>query len=180
MNTIWGRQTIQPVCLYYPFFRLPTVQGSCARAEVANTYPYSFVQRSKHLPYGRRDRLALEGLHASDGRYGYASRLLIIATGCAIATDGQGIVSTIVSLNVVYVSAVGLLFLFHESRRRVAPRCASAMLLSGTTVSLLVSAMNWAGIGHLPAWLPLPAGLFASARVPVAWQFAPLLGRVRP
>ncbi|MEM5331863.1 sodium:solute symporter [Paraburkholderia sp. JHI2823] len=122
---------------------------------------------------------ALEGLHARDGRYGYASRLLIIVIGCAIATDGQAIVSTIVSLNVVYVAAVGLLFLFHESGRQVAPRCASAMLLSGTTVSLLVSAMHWTGIGHLPAWFPLPAGLFASACVPVALQFAPRLDRGR-
>ncbi|MEX3671679.1 sodium:solute symporter [Paraburkholderia phenoliruptrix] len=122
---------------------------------------------------------ALEGLHARDGRYGYASRLLVIAVGCAIATDGQAIVSTIVSLNVVYVATVGLLFLFHESGRQVAPRCASAMLLSGAIVSLLVSAMNWTGIGNLPAWFPLPAGLFASACVPVAWQFAPFLDRVR-
>ncbi|PQV44163.1 sodium:solute symporter [Paraburkholderia sp. BL21I4N1] len=122
---------------------------------------------------------ALEGLHAGDGRYGYASRLLIVAIGCAIATDGQAIVSTIVSLNIVYVAAVGLLFVLHERRRQVAPRCASAMLLSGAIVSLLVSAMNWTDIGNLPGWLPLPAGLFASACVPVTWQFAPLLGRVR-
>ncbi|WP_027196532.1 SLC5/6 family protein, partial [Paraburkholderia sprentiae] len=122
---------------------------------------------------------ALEGLHAGDGRYGYASRLLIVAIGCAIATDGQAIVSTIVSLNIVYVAAVGLLFLFHESDRQIPPRCASAMLLSGAIVSLLVSAMNWTGIGNLPGWLPLPAGLLASACVPVAWQFASFLRRVR-
>ncbi|MBC8749240.1 MULTISPECIES: sodium:solute symporter [Paraburkholderia] len=122
---------------------------------------------------------ALERLHAGDGRYGYASRLLIVAIGCAIATDGQAIVSTIVSLNIVYVAAVGLLFLFHESGRQIPPRCASAMLLSGAIVSLLVSAMNWTGIGNLPGWLPLPAGLLASTCVPVAWQFAPLLGRAR-
>ncbi|APA90658.1 sodium:solute symporter (plasmid) [Paraburkholderia sprentiae WSM5005] len=123
---------------------------------------------------------ALEGLHACDGRYGYASRLLIVAIGCAIATDGQAILSTIVSLNIVYVAAVGLLFLLHESGRQVPPRCASAMLLSGAIVSLLVSAMNWTGIGNLPGWLPLPAGLLASACVPVAWQFASFLRRVRP
>ncbi|MEM5461902.1 hypothetical protein VSR69_45270 [Paraburkholderia phytofirmans] len=122
---------------------------------------------------------ALEGLHTGDGRYGYASRLLIIAIGCAIATDGQAIVSTIVSLNIVYVAAVGLLFVLHERGRQVAPRCASAMLLSGAGASLFVSAMNWTDIGNLPGWLPLPAGLLASACVPVAWQFAPFLRRVR-
>lgn len=122
---------------------------------------------------------ALERLHAGDGRHGYASRLLIIAIGCAIATDGQAIVSTIVSLNIVYVAAVGLLFIVHESGRQVAPRCASAMLLSGAIVSLLVYAMNWTNIGNLPGWLPLPAGLLASACVPVAWQFAPRRDRAR-
>ncbi|MEM5461143.1 hypothetical protein VSR69_41090 [Paraburkholderia phytofirmans] len=121
---------------------------------------------------------ALDGLRAGDGRYGYASRLLIVI-GCAIATDGQAIVSTIVSLNIVYVAAVGLPLLLHERGRRFTPHCASAVLLSGAIVSLLVSAMHWTGVGNLPGWLPLPAGLLASTCVPVAWQFAPLLGRAR-
>ncbi|REE18587.1 SSS family solute:Na+ symporter [Paraburkholderia sp. BL23I1N1] len=130
---------------------------------------------------------ALEGLysrdgrhgHASDGHHGHASRVLIVAIGCAIATDGQAIVSTIVSLNVVYVAAVGLLFLLHETGRRVAPRCASWMLLSGAATSLLVSSMNWTDIGNLPAWLPLPAGLLASACVLAAWRFTRVPGRAR-
>ena len=121
---------------------------------------------------------ALEGLHPVGRRHGPAWRMLIIATGCAIAIDGQAIVSTIISLNIVYVAAVGLLFVLHETGRRVAPRCASAMLLSGAGVSLLVSVMNWSGIGDLPGWLPLPAGLIASACVLLGWQLAPLRRRV--
>lgn len=121
---------------------------------------------------------ALEGLHPVGRRHGPAWRMLIIAIGCAIAIDGQAIVSTIISLNIVYVAAVGLLFVLHETGRRVAPRCASAMLLSGAGASLLVSVMNWSGIGNLPGWLPLPAGLIASACVLLGWQFAPLRRRL--
>lgn len=122
---------------------------------------------------------ALEGLQPGNDQHGFAWRVLITATGCAIATDGQAIVSTIVSLNTVYVAAVGLLFLIDEAGRGIAPRCASWMLVSGAAASLFVSAMNWTGTGDLPGWLPLPAGLLASACVLAAWQFAPFLGRIR-
>ncbi|WP_249193190.1 sodium:solute symporter [Burkholderia cenocepacia] len=123
---------------------------------------------------------ALEGLQQGNDRHGFAWRLLITATGCAIATDGQAIISTIVSLNTVYVAAVGLLFLLHETGRRITPRCASWMLVSGAAASLFVSAMNWTGIGDLPGWLPLPAGLLASACALIAWRFGPLPGRAQP
>ncbi|AFT86224.1 hypothetical protein BUPH_02654 [Paraburkholderia phenoliruptrix BR3459a] len=122
---------------------------------------------------------ALEGLQQGNDRHGFAWRVLITAAGCAIATDGQAIVSTIVSLNTVYVAAVGLLFLLHETGQRVAPRCASWMLMSGAATSLFVSAMNWTGVGDLPGWLPLPAGLLISACALVAWKSARILGRVR-
>lgn len=65
------------------------------------------------------------------------------------------IMSTIVSLGVVYVAAVGLPFLFHDGGRQVATLYASAMLLSRAMVSLLMSATNWTGIGNLPGWLTL-------------------------
>ncbi|MFP3562959.1 sodium:solute symporter [Paraburkholderia sp. SIMBA_030] len=123
---------------------------------------------------------ALEGLRQGNEHHGFAWRVLITATACAIATDGQAIISTIVSLNTVYVAAVGLLFLLHEAGRRIPSCCASWMLVSGAGASLFVSAMNWAGVGDLPGWLPLPAGLLASACALVAWRFAPLLRRVRP
>ena len=90
-------------------------------------------------------------------------RILIIAIGSAIAADGQAIVSTIVSLNVVYVAAVGLLFILHETGQQVPPRCAAMMLLVGAGVSLVVAVIHWAGIADVAGWLPLPAGLFASA-----------------
>ncbi|PMS32649.1 SSS family solute:Na+ symporter [Trinickia symbiotica] len=122
---------------------------------------------------------ALEGLRPVAGRHRHAPRILIIAMGCAIASDGQAIVSTIISLNVVYVAAIGLLFVLHETGRQVAPRCAPVMMLSGAVSSLLVSAMSLSGVGNLPAWLPLPTGIVASACVLIGWHFVPLLRRVR-
>ncbi|MEX3960282.1 sodium:solute symporter [Trinickia sp. EG282A] len=106
---------------------------------------------------------ALEDLHPTSSGHGHEWRMLIILIGCAIATDGEAIVSTIVSLNIVYLSAVGLLFILHETGFCVTPRCASLMLLSGATTSLLVMALHWTGIAKLTDWLPLPAGLAASA-----------------
>lgn len=113
---------------------------------------------------------AFEGLRPVAGRHGHAPRILIIAIGCAIASDGQAIVSTIISLNVVYVAAIGLLFILHETGRQVAPRCATLMMLSGAATSLTVTAAHCAGASRIPAWLPLPAGLAASACVLVAWR----------
>ncbi|MEM5386416.1 sodium:solute symporter [Paraburkholderia phymatum] len=113
---------------------------------------------------------ALVALHPFDKRRAAAWRLPVIAIGCAIATDGQAIVSTIVSLNIVYVSAVGVLFLLHEMGRYVTPRCAFILLVSGSATSLLVAAAHWTGLGNIPKWLPLPAGLAASAFVLCGWQ----------
>ncbi len=113
---------------------------------------------------------AVEGVVRSDGPRGYWRRILIIAIGSAIAADGQAIVSTIVSLNVVYIAAVGLLFILHETGQQVPARCAAAMLLAGFGVSLLVAAIHWTGISSAASWLPLPAGLIASACILLARQ----------
>ncbi|MFP4893987.1 sodium:solute symporter [Paraburkholderia sp. EG304] len=113
---------------------------------------------------------ALEGLRPVAGGHGRTSRILIIAMGCAIASDGQAIVSTIISLNVVYVAAIGLLFVLHEAGRQVAPRCAPSMMLAGAATSLTVTAARYAGVSSMPVWLPLPAGLAASACVLAAWH----------
>ncbi|CAM2175289.1 sodium:solute symporter [Burkholderia orbicola] len=122
---------------------------------------------------------ALEGLRPVAGGHGHAPRILIIAMGCAIASDGQAIVSTIISLNVVYVAAIGLLFVLHETGRQVAPRCALLMMLSGATTSLTVTAVHCAGVSRIPVWLPLPAGLAASACVLVAWRVELLCRRAQ-
>jgi SSS family solute:Na+ symporter len=113
---------------------------------------------------------ALESVRPVADRHSHAPRILIIAMGCAIASDGQAIVSTIISLNVVYIAAIGLLFVLHETGRQVAPRCAPLMMLSGAATSLTVTAARCAGVSCMPVWLPLPAGLAASACVLAAWH----------
>ncbi|TCG07872.1 sodium:solute symporter [Paraburkholderia steynii] len=122
---------------------------------------------------------AMEGLLRGDGHGGYRRHILIIAIGAAIATDGQAIVSTIVSLNVVYVAAVGLLFILHETGQQVTPRCAAMMLLAGAGVSLLVAAIHWTSFADVASWLPLPAGLFASACMLLTRQITLGIKRVR-
>ncbi|TGN95673.1 sodium:solute symporter [Burkholderia sp. USMB20] len=122
---------------------------------------------------------ALEGVVKGGGHRAHYRRILIIAIGSAIAADGQAIVSTIVSLNVVYVAAVGLLFILHETGLKVPPRCATMMLLAGAGVSLLVAAIHWTGIFDVAGWLPLPAGLLASSCMLLTWQIMFGIRRVR-
>lgn len=122
---------------------------------------------------------AMEGLMWGNGHGVHWQRILTIAIGSAIAIDGQAIVSTIVSLNVVYVAAVGLLFILHETGQQVPPRCAATMLIAGAGVSLLVAAIHWTGISDVASWLPLPAGLFASAGILLTRQITVGVRRVR-
>lgn len=111
---------------------------------------------TRAMVYALVDTISLTARHA------IVSRLLVIVTGGAIAIDGQTIVSTIVALNIVYVSAVGILFVLHQTGRRVTSRCAGWMLAAGTMSSLMVSAMSWSSIAQTPSWAALPAGLLAS------------------
>lgn len=102
-------------------------------------------------------------------RHRLAWRFLIVALAGALAIDGQTIISTIVSLNIVYVSAVGLPFVLYLAGWPVNARYAAWMLASGATFSLGASVMNWAGIGGTPSWSALPVGLVASGATNL-WQ----------
>lgn len=105
---------------------------------------------------------ALMDLHPVVTGHPVACRLLIVMIGCFLAVDGQTIISTIVSLNMVYISAIGMLFVTGQTGRPVAPRRATAMMTLGSVFSLFFAALNWMHIGAVPGWLPLPAGLLAS------------------
>ncbi|MFM0458474.1 sodium:solute symporter [Paraburkholderia sediminicola] len=105
---------------------------------------------------------ALAATLRAAARHQYASRILVVAAGSAIAVDGQTIISTIASLNIVYIAAIGLPFILYQAGRPVGARCASWMLKSGALVSLSASAMSWVSPGITPAWSALPAGLLAS------------------
>ncbi|WP_175684609.1 sodium:solute symporter [Burkholderia anthina] len=121
---------------------------------------------------------AVECLMGGNPQRTHWRRLIIIVIGSAIAADGQAIISTIVSLNVVYVAAVGLLFILHETGQRLTPRCAALMLLAGAGISLLVAVIHWTGISNAATWLPLPAGLFSSAGILLARQITLYVRRV--
>ena len=116
---------------------------------------------------------ALTDLHPLMRRHPIACRGLILALGSAIAIDGQPIVSTIISLNTIYISAVGILFILDQVGHRVKPRCASAMMISGSTVSLLTATLSWTHVINVPGWGVLVAGLPASACPLLVHYFAP-------
>ncbi|MDR5644409.1 sodium:solute symporter [Burkholderia cenocepacia] len=113
---------------------------------------------------------ALMDLHPMMRRHPFASRILIIAPCSATAIDGQSIVSTIVSMNMVYISAVGLLFVIHQADCSVTPRCASRMMICGAVTSMLTALLFWARAADMPDWSPLAAGMIASA-VPFLGSF---------
>ncbi|CAH2902180.1 MAG: hypothetical protein PCALPYG88_5675 [uncultured Paraburkholderia sp.] len=105
---------------------------------------------------------ALLDLHPFIVRHAITARLLIVVTCSVIAIDGRSIVSTIVSLNMVYISAVGVLFALNQAGHAVMPRCAFEMMIAGTVSSLFTTAFVWVHIADVPDWIPLPVGLTAS------------------
>ncbi|WP_322101868.1 sodium:solute symporter [Paraburkholderia sp. J41] len=116
---------------------------------------------------------ALTDLHPLMHQHPIACRSLILAFCSAIAIDGQPIVSTIISLNTIYISAVGILFILDQAGHRVTPRCASAMMISGSTVALLTATLSWTHVINVPGWAFLVAGLPASACPLLIHYFAP-------
>jgi solute:Na+ symporter, SSS family len=122
---------------------------------------------------------ALMDLHPVVTGHTVACRFLAIVIGCFLAIDGQTIISTIVSLNMVYISAVGVLFVMGQTGRRVAPHRAVAMMALGSVSSLFFAAIHWMHIGAVPGWLSLPAGLIASTCPLLAQYFRSGARRVR-
>lgn len=116
---------------------------------------------------------ALTDLHPLMRRHPIACRALILAFCSAIAIDGQPIVSTITSLNIVYVSAVGILFVLNQTGYRVTPRCASAMMIAGSAIALLAATLSWTHVINVPGWACLVAGLPASACPMLVHHFTP-------
>ncbi|MBU9363467.1 sodium:solute symporter [Burkholderia multivorans] len=96
-------------------------------------------------------------------RHAITARLLVVVTCSVIAIDGRSIVSTVISLNMVYISAVGILFALDQTGHAVMPRCAFEMMIAGTVSSLLATALVWVHITDVPDWIPLTVGLTASA-----------------
>lgn len=112
---------------------------------------------------------ALMDLHPFIRRHELPSKCLIVGVCSLIAIDGQSIVSTIVSLNAIYISAVGTLFVLDQTGYSVTPRCAFAMMSSGSVSSLLTSILSSAHVADLPIGMLLFAGLLASSVPLLAW-----------
>jgi len=88
----------------------------------------------------------------------------MLALGSLLASCGQGIVYTMVSVNTLYIAAIGLVFVGLLVRRPVPPRSASAMLFAGLIISLCVYVARWLGLltGDVDM-LSMSAGLLGSA-----------------
>ncbi|MFC5428076.1 sodium:solute symporter [Paraburkholderia denitrificans] len=116
---------------------------------------------------------ALMDLHPLTRHHPIACRVLILVLCSIIAIDGRPIVSTIISLNAIYISAVGMLFIFDQAGHRVTPRYASAMIISGSTVALLTATLSWTHVISVPGWMVLVTGPLASACPLLVHYFAP-------
>lgn len=105
---------------------------------------------------------ALMDLHPFMRRSPIVSRIVTVVPCSAIAVDGRSIVSTMISLNIVYISAVGILFVLNQVGHRIPPRCACAMMISGGLSSLLTAILFWVHVVDVSAWMPLATGLLSS------------------
>ena len=102
-----------------------------------------------------------------------------LLAGAALASRGQGIVQTMVSVNIVYLASIGVVLATVVIRRSLPRRLASASMLAGFVTSMGMYLTQWAG------WLSgsgdlqtLAWGLLASVGVLLGGRIAALLGFV--
>ena len=115
-------------------------------------------------------RAIADALHSAAGGGKTASRTAmgIVALGIATAltTRGQGIVATMVSVNVIYIGSIAVTFAALLAGWRLTPAEASFVMGTGFAASLATYLAHWAGVrlgdGDL---VSLMAGLLASASV---------------
>lgn len=89
--------------------------------------------------------------------------LSMVLLGGLIASRGQAIVDTMVALNMVYLGAIGVVFVALFTPWRIPPRCAWWAMQAGWTAATIGYLFGWAG---LTTWdadvLSLVAGVLAS------------------
>lgn len=92
-----------------------------------------------------------------------AIHLSMVLLGGMIASRGQAIVDTMVALNMVYLGAIGVVFVALFTPWHIPPRCAWWAMQAGWTASTVAYLFGWAG---LTAWdadvLSLVTGVLAS------------------
>jgi len=87
---------------------------------------------------------------------------LVVALGVALANAHQGIVHTIIEVNVVYVAAVGGVFVSHAARLKIMPATAISMTLAGTFSASAISLLQAFGCLSASTAMPLLWGLPSS------------------
>lgn len=92
--------------------------------------------------------------------------------GAALASRSQGIVETMVSVNIIYLASVGVCFVALLTDISLTPQRARATMVAGLVVSGCVYAASWLGLLAPQAdALSLVAGLAASMCVAVGFGF---------
>ena len=115
-------------------------------------------------------RAMTSALGAATGGRASAERFwpsaLVLAIGAALAIRGQGIVATMVSVNIIYIASIALTFACLIAGVPLTARSAAGILAAGFVVSTSVYALSWLQlIGGDTDLLSLLAGLGASGLV---------------
>lgn len=98
--------------------------------------------------------------------------LAMVLMGGLIASRGQAIIDTMVALNMVYLGAIGVVFVALLTRWPIPAQGAWWAMLAGLAASLIGYLLGWAGLTTLDAdLLSLVAGFLASLLV-VGWYAA--------
>lgn len=104
--------------------------------------------------------------------------LAVVLMGGLIASRGQAIIDTMVALNMVYLGAIGVVFVALFTPWRISPHGAWSAMLAGFSASLIGYVLGWAGLTTLDAdLLSLVTGLLASLLV-AGWHTGS--GRLKP
>lgn len=72
--------------------------------------------------------------------------VIALAIGAALAARGQGIIDTMVSVNVIYIASVAIPFVALIARRAVPNQCATAAMVGGLVASLAAYGAGWMGL----------------------------------
>lgn len=98
-------------------------------------------------------------------RYRQGVPCLIIMGSSIVAARGQGIVQTIVGLNIVFIAAIGVLFVLHTLGIMVSPKRARWMMGLGFATSLAIYLIDWMKIIEIPTYISLLGGLLVSLAI---------------
>lgn len=112
-------------------------------------------------------RAMTSALEAASGGRATGLRLwpsaLVLAIGAALAVRGQGIVATMVSVNVIYIASIAIAFAYMLAGRPLTTPAATRVMVSGFVVSTGVYALSWGQVFSTDAdLLSLLGGLGAS------------------